>query len=170
VGYGQADGHAFSVPEGCKLPPSLENIFAEIYDDVKQCEARSNGQLIGWCKQGVYDSRKYFNKINTLRLLLNSSLTVREKEPGSHMGVGWQNLTDEIIKIISAKITGVVFMFWGSYAASKKIFVNQPDKHLFLFASHPSPKSAQGFFGKKHFSRCNEYLRKQGKQAIDWNK
>lgn len=152
-GEGQANGLSFSVNDGVKIPPSLQNIFKEIYDELGITPPES-GNLERWAKQGV--------------LLLNSTLTVRENEPGSHQHQGWEIFTDEVIKIISAEKEHVVFMLWGKYAQSKEPLIDG-SKHLILKAAHPSPFSAyNGFFGCDHFLNANVYLSKLGIEPINW--
>ena len=152
---GQAMGLSFSVPKGIKTPPSLVNIFKEIKAEL-DIPVRDDGDLSGWADQGV--------------LLLNTVLTVRAHSANSHKGKGWEQFTDSIIKTISDKKEGVVFLLWGSNARSKKPLINA-NKHLILECAHPSPLSAyNGFFGCGHFTKCNEYLTKQGKTPIDWSK
>ena len=152
---GQAMGLSFSVPKGIKTPPSLVNIFKEIKAEL-EIPVRDDGDLSGWADQGV--------------LLLNTVLTVRAHSANSHKGKGWEQFTDSIIKTISDKKEGVVFLLWGSNARSKKPLINA-NKHLILECAHPSPLSAyNGFFGCGHFTKCNEYLTKQGKTPIDWSK
>lgn len=151
-GEGQAHGLAFSVPCGKPAPPSLKNIFKELNDDLGI--KRDKTDLTDWAKQGV--------------LLLNSVLTVESGRPNSHIHIGWQAFTDAIIRTISDKRKHVVFMLWGAYAQSKKHLINA-DKHLILTAPHPSPLSAyRGFFGCKHFSKANEYLKIHGLTPIKW--
>jgi uracil-DNA glycosylase len=142
------------VPEGVKPPPSLINIFKEIESDVGIPYPKS-GNLTPWAKQGVF--------------LLNATLTVQAKQAGSHQKKGWETFTDAVIQIISAEKSGVVFMLWGGYA-KQKIKLIDTSKHLILSSGHPSPLSAnRGYwFGNKHFSRCNAYLKKNGAKAIDW--
>lgn len=150
---GQAHGLAFSVKNGVKLPPSLQNIYKEINDDLG-IEFTDNGDLSSWAKQGV--------------LLLNTCLTVRAHAANSHKGKGWEKFTDRIILEVDKLDTPVVFMLWGSNARAKKQIL-QNDKHLILEAVHPSPLSVyRGFFGCKHFSKANEYLTKNGLEPIDW--
>lgn len=154
-GQGQAHGLSFSVPDGVKPPPSLVNIFKEIESDlgVKMPEG---GSLEGWARQGV--------------LLLNAILTVRAGSPASHRGIGWENLTDAAIKALSDKRENIVFLLWGKFAQEKESLIDS-GKHLILKAPHPSPYSANsGFFGCKHFSKTNEYLRKTGQTEVDWTK
>jgi uracil-DNA glycosylase len=149
----QAHGLAFSVPDNVKIPPSLRNIYKEITADLGTTPPQS-GNLERWAKQGV--------------LLLNSTLTVRAGAAGSHQGLGWETFTDAVIKTISDKKTSVVFMLWGKYAQDKGVVIDSA-KHLVLKAAHPSPLSAyNGFFGCKHFSRCNAYLREHKKREIAW--
>lgn len=150
---GQANGLCFSVPDLVKKPPSLINIFKELENDLG-LKAQESGNLEAWAKQGV--------------LLLNTCLTVRENEPGSHSKIGWLEFTDSIIKKISDEKQGVVFILWGKYAQEKQVLIDET-KHHILKAAHPSPFSAEkGFFGCKHFSKTNEYLIKEGYDPIDW--
>lgn len=152
---GQAMGLSFSVPKGIEKPPSLVNIYKEISSETG-VPPRTDGDLTGWAKQGV--------------LLLNTVLTVREHQANSHKGKGWELFTDGIIKKISDYKSGVVFLLWGGNARSKKSLIDG-SKHLILESAHPSPLSAyNGFFGNGHFIKTNEYLIKQGKTPIDWNK
>lgn len=149
----QAHGLSFSVPPGTPAPPSLKNIFKELHDDIGMAIPET-GDLTRWARQGV--------------LLLNTSLTVRQKEPTSHSKIGWERFTDAVITLISDKCNGIVFMLWGGHARSKQIFID-PARHFILTAAHPSPLSAHnGFFGCRHFSRTNEILLSQGKDPIDW--
>lgn len=149
---GQAHGLAFSVNKDIDTPPSLINIFKEIKNDIG-IENKSP-YLEPWARQGV--------------LLLNTSLTVRAGQANSHSGKGWEILTDSIIKKINEKSSPVVFILWGGNARSKKKFITN-QKHLVLECAHPSPLSAyNGFFGCKHFSKCNEFLKKNGMTEIDW--
>ena len=151
---GQAMGLCFSVPEGVLVPPSLVNIIKEINADLGLQIPSTKGDLTPWADQGV--------------LLLNSTLTVRAHQAGSHQRRGWELFTDAAIRALAEQRQGLVFMLWGSYAISKAQFVDK-GKHLVLTAPHPSPLSAyRGFFGCRHFSRCNEYLMQQGKAPIDW--
>ena len=153
-GPGQAQGLSFSVPEGMKHPPSLINIFKEIESDL-QISYPMSGNLERWAKQGI--------------LLLNATLTVRAHEAGSHQKQGWETFTDDVIKEISARCSGVVFLLWGGYAKKKQKLIDS-SKHLILNSGHPSPLSAnRGYwFGNKHFSQCNEYLIKSGQKPIVW--
>ncbi len=150
-GYGQAMGLCFSVPPGVPAPPSLKNIFREIETDLG---VRMSGSpdLTPWARQGV--------------LLLNAVLTVRAGEPASHGAYGWQTFTDAVIRTVSDRRDGVVFLLWGNYARSKAPLIDA-SRHLILQAPHPSPL-ARGFNGCRHFSRCNEYLAAAGKTPIDW--
>lgn len=152
-GEGQAHGLSFSVPEGTKVPPSLKNIFKEISDDLK-INPINSGNLDRWARQGV--------------LLLNAVLTVRKDEPGSHRNKGWEIFTDKVIETLSTEKMNLVFILWGNYAKDK-IKLIDTKKHLILTASHPSPLSAyNGFFGCKHFSKANQYLKSHNIQEIDW--
>ncbi len=149
----QAHGLSFSVPEGIKIPPSLRNIYKEIKTDIGG-KVPESGNLESWAKQGV--------------LLLNSTLTVQSGAAGSHQKKGWEEFTDTVIKKISDKKEGVVFILWGSYAQSKKNLIDNT-KHLILESPHPSPLSAhRGFFGCKHFNKTNAYLKSKGKGEIRW--
>ncbi len=150
----QAHGLCFSVKKGVPLPPSLKNIFIEIENDLGIKEPDC-GDLTKWAKQGV--------------LLLNTTLTVREHRANSHSGCGWAWFTDSVIKLISDKTSGVVFILWGGNARSKVPLIDG-GKHLILQSVHPSPLSAyNGFFGCKHFSKTNNYLISRGKPPIDWD-
>ncbi len=152
-GPGQANGLAFSVAKGIKLPPSLKNIYKELHTDLG-IEMAQHGDLSNWAKQGV--------------LLLNAFLTVRKGSPGSHRGLGWEHFTDEVIRQLSEKRSGIVFLLWGNFARTKKVLIDE-HQHLILEAPHPSPFSAYtGFFGCQHFSKANQYLRQQSKTPIDW--
>lgn len=154
-GLGQAHGLAFSVPEGVSFPPSLRNIFKELQTDIG-INIPYTGSLEGWARQGV--------------LLLNTTLTVRESQPMSHAGHGWEVFTDAAIKAVSDHRDNVVFMLWGSHAASKKPLVDT-SKHCVLQAPHPSPLSAsRGFFGCHHFSLANKYLAEHNITPIDWGR
>ena len=153
-GAGQAHGLCFSVKEGTPPPPSLKNIFKELYDELGIPEPRT-GELVGWAKQGV--------------LLLNTTLTVREASPQSHKGRGWETLTDRIISIINEKNSPVVFMLWGGNARAKKTLITNRD-HLVLECAHPSPLSAYaGFFGCGHFVKANAFLKSKGLNPIKWD-
>ena len=151
-GYGQAMGLCFSVPQNVPAPPSLKNIFKEIETDLG---VRMSGSpdLTPWARQGV--------------LLLNAVLTVRAGEPTSHSGIGWQTFTDAVIRTVSERRDGVVFLLWGNYARSKAPLIDDA-RHLVLEAAHPSPLARGAFFGCRHFSRCNDYLVAHGGTPIDW--
>lgn len=154
-GPGQAHGLSFSVPKGIQIPPSLQNIFKEIKSDLG-ITPPSNGCLIEWAKQGV--------------LLLNATLTVRANEAKSHYGRGWEAFTDRVIQLLCKKEDPIVFMLWGKSAYEKFQHINTgTSRHLILTSVHPSPLSAYGgFFGCRHFSKANEFLKKVGKPPIDW--
>ena len=150
---GQAHGLAFSVQKGTPIPPSLQNIYTELQSDLGITPA-SHGELTKWAKQGV--------------LLLNNALTVRRGQANSHRGKGWETLTDAIVKKVNEKPEPVVYILWGANAREKTKLINNPD-HLVLTCAHPSPLSAHnGFFGCKHFSKANEFLRSKGVGEIDW--
>lgn len=152
-GKGQANGLCFSVRNGIAQPPSLVNIFKEIRNDLG-LPMPVSGNLERWADQGV--------------LLLNATLTVRENQPGSHQNHGWENFTNAVIKELSARKSGLVFLLWGKFAQAKEALIDTV-KHYVLKAAHPSPFSAyNGFFGCKHFSKTNELLRQQGLREIDW--
>ncbi len=154
-GEGQAHGLCFSVQKGTKQPPSLVNIFKELENEYGMARPES-GELTGWAKQGV--------------LLLNTALTVREGQPNSHRGKGWEILTDTIISLISKKEEPVVYLLWGSNARQKKALIHNRG-HLVLECAHPSPLSAyQGFFGSGHFKRANAFLVANGLSPIDWTR
>jgi uracil-DNA glycosylase len=151
---GQAHGLCFSVPDGVAVPPSLVNIYKELNSDLGVPIPRS-GNLEKWANQGV--------------LLLNATLTVRAYQAGSHQKRGWENFTDEVIRQLSARHSGLVFILWGSYAQAKESMIDT-SKHYILKAVHPSPLSVyRGFFGCRHFSKTNELLASAGKEPIDWN-
>ena len=149
---GQAMGLSFSVPKGTKLPPSLKNIFKEIKTDVG-IELPDHGDLSSWAVQGVF--------------LLNAMLTVEQKKPGSHKKIGWQEFTNAVIRTLSDKKEGLVFLLWGNFAKSKKELIDE-SKHLILEAAHPSPLARGAFFGSKHFSQTNVYLKANKQKEIDW--
>jgi uracil-DNA glycosylase len=152
-GPGQANGLCFSVRDGVRMPPSLVNIFKEIKNDLGK-PIPASGDLDRWAKQGV--------------LLLNATLTVRASSPGSHQNKGWEAFTDAVIRKISDEKENVVFLLWGAYAQKKGEIINR-QKHLVLLSPHPSPFSAdRGFFGNKHFSKTNNYLKSKGLTEIDW--
>ncbi len=153
-GYGQANGLCFSVNDGVRQPPSLKNIFKELKTDVVGFEMPVSGNLEAWAKQGV--------------LLLNSILTVEQGLPGSHKKFGWETFTDAVIKTISDKKTNIVFLLWGNFALSKVHLIDE-SKHLVLRAAHPSPLARGAFFGSKHFSKTNNYLKTNGLDEVNWN-
>lgn len=154
-GVNEAHGLSFSVQKGVKVPPSLKNIYKELYDDLGILP-KDNGDLSGWAKQGV--------------LLLNAVLTVEKDKAASHRGMGWELLTDYIIKVLNKKDTPVVFILWGNFAKEKaKLITNC--KHYIITSPHPSPFSAySGFFGSKPFSKTNEFLKEKNIGEIDWSK
>lgn len=151
-GANQAHGLAFSVQKGVAIPPSLRNIYKELQTDIPGFKMPAHGELTKWADEGV--------------LLLNATLTVRAGEAGSHQKKGWEEFTDQAIKVLAEKREGIVFLLWGRYAQSKAAFIDG-NKHYILKAPHPSPL-AQGFIGCKHFSKTNEILEKNGKKGIDW--
>lgn len=153
-GPGQAHGLCFSVRDGIGYPPSLINIFKEIESDLG-IKVKRSGNLERWASQGV--------------LLLNATLTVRAHNAGSHQKKGWEEFTDSVISVLNRDKTDIVFFLWGAYAQKKGESIDRT-KHLVLESVHPSPLSAsRGFFGNKHFSKCNEYLVLKGKGPIDWS-
>lgn len=150
---GQAHGLCFSVKEGVQIPPSLVNIYRELHDDLG-CPVPGHGNLEAWARQGV--------------LLLNTLLTVRAHRAFSHKGKGWEQFTDAVIRAVNEEDRPVVFMLWGRPAQEKASMLTNP-KHLVLKAPHPSPLSAyRGFFGCRHFSRCNEFLEAGGVAPVNW--
>ena len=149
---GEAMGLSFSVPTGTRIPPSLQNIFKELRDDL-MCPPPSHGDLSQWAEQGVF--------------LLNASLTVLQGQSNSHAGIGWQRFTDAVIGKISTLQQGIVFMLWGNFARQKSGLID-PFRHLVLEAAHPSPLAGGAFLGCRHFSKANEFLALQGKQTINW--
>lgn len=152
-GPGQAHGLCFSVNDGVPFPPSLQNIFKEIHDDLG-IPMPTTGNLTRWAEQGV--------------LLLNATLTVRAHQAGSHQHKGWEEFTDAAIRALAENREHLVFILWGSYAQKKGSFIDR-NKHLVLTSVHPSPLSAyNGFFGNKHFSRANAYLAEHGETPIKW--
>ncbi len=154
-GEGQAHGLSFSVRQGVTPPPSLVNIFKEIYSDIGINNSGKHGELTKWAENGV--------------LLLNSVLTVRANQPRSHRGKGWEIFTTEVIRLLNLREKPMVFMLWGADAKAKAQFITNPN-HLILTAAHPSPLSAyNGFFGCKHFSKANEFLRMNNMEEIDWS-
>lgn len=151
---GQAHGLSFSVKKGVKIPPSLVNIYKELHDDVGMA-IPSHGDLSSWAKQGV--------------LLLNATLTVRQGQANSHQKIGWSVFTDNVIKLLNESSRPIVFLLWGSNARSKRAYITNKH-HLVLESVHPSPLSAYGgFFGCKHFSRANEFLKATNQPQINWN-
>lgn len=150
---GQAHGLCFSVKPDVDIPPSLVNIYQELHDDLG-CTIPNHGYLTKWAEQGV--------------LLLNTVLTVRAHQANSHRGIGWEEFTDAAIRVVNAQDRPIVYMLWGRPAQMKKSMLNNP-KHLILEAPHPSPLSAyRGFFGCRHFSKANEFLKANGVEPIDW--
>lgn len=153
-GTGEAHGLSFSVKDDIKKPPSLKNIFKELHDDLGYPEPKS-GNLEKWAKEGV--------------LLLNSVLTVEKDKAASHKDLGWEILTDHIIKLLNMKETPIVFILWGNFAKKKKVYITNK-KHLIIESPHPSPFSAYtGFFGSKPFSKTNNFLIKNNIELIDFN-
>lgn len=154
-GEGEAHGLSFSVMDGVKIPPSLQNIYKELYNDLGIIPKKT-GNLTGWAKEGV--------------LLLNSVLTVEKDKAGSHKNLGWEPFTDYIIKVLNAKEEPIVFILWGNFAKSKKSLITN-SKHLIIESSHPSPFSAyNGFFGSRPFSKTNNFLINNNIKPIDWSK
>ncbi|MES2797801.1 MAG: uracil-DNA glycosylase [Bacteroidota bacterium] len=153
-GAGQAHGLSFSVNEGIAKPPSLQNIFKEIENDLG-IKSPVSGNLERWANQGV--------------LLLNATLTVRANEAGSHQNQGWEQFTDTVIQTLSNEKQNVVFMLWGAYAQKKGAIIDS-NKHFILKSKHPSPMAANqgGWFGMHHFSQCNNYLSAKGLGGIEW--
>ena len=150
---GQANGLAFSVSDGMKIPPSLKNIYKELESDLGISPAKS-GNLETWAKQGVF--------------LLNATLSVRAHSPGSHQKIGWELFTDKVIELISTHKEHIVFILWGKFAQAKASLID-PNKHLVLTSYHPSPFSARhGFFGCKHFSKANSYLESHQISPVHW--
>ena len=153
-GDGEAHGLSFSVQEGIKLPPSLKNIYKELYDDLGILPS-TTGDLTKWGKEGV--------------LLLNAVLTVEKDKPASHRNLGWERLTDYIIKILNQKEEPVVFILWGNFAKEKAKLITNPN-HYIITSPHPSPFSARyGFFGSKPFSKANNFLKEHNIKEVDWN-
>jgi len=153
-GPGQAHGLCFSVRDGVDYPPSLVNIFREIESDLG-IRVRSSGDLTRWAWQGV--------------LLLNATLTVRAHQAGSHQRRGWEEFTDFVIRTLNSEKQNLVFFLWGAYAQKKGESIDR-SKHLVLESVHPSPLSAsRGFFGNRHFSKCNDYLSANGAEPVDWS-
>lgn len=153
-GRNQAHGLSFSVQDGQRTPPSLQNIFKELRDDIPATPAATNGNLDRWARQGV--------------LLLNATLTVRASEPASHQKKGWEEFTDAVIRKVSEEKQHVVFILWGAYAGKKSELIDEK-KHLVLKSVHPSPFAAdKGFFGSKPFSKTNAWLKSKGLEPIEW--
>ncbi len=153
-GRNQANGLSFSVNKNENIPPSLKNIFKELKYNYPNYEFK-DGDLSDWAKQGV--------------LLLNSILTVRDKNPGSHSKLGWDKFTDTVINLISLKKKNIVFILWGTFAKSKMNMIERQSSHLILMSPHPSPFSAyKGFFGQNHFKKTNDYLELNGIEKINW--
>lgn len=151
---GQAHGLSFSVKRGVKIPPSLVNIYKELHDDIGMA-IPNHGELTSWAKQGV--------------LLLNATLTVRQGQANSHQNIGWATFTDNVIKLLNTSKRPIVFLLWGGNARSKKAYITGKH-HLVLETVHPSPLSAyNGFFGCKHFSKANAFLKETGQDIINWN-
>lgn len=150
----QANGLCFAVNKGVRLPPSVQNIYKEITTDLGHSPQYPDGDLEEWAKQGV--------------LLLNATLTVSEKSPGSHQNKGWEQFTDAVIKTLSDQKEHLVFILWGAYAQKKGAVIDS-EKHLVIKSAHPSPFSAySGFFGSRPFSKCNNYLSLFGGEPINW--
>lgn len=153
-GVGEAHGLSFSVQKGIKVPPSLKNIYKELENDLG-ISPYEEGDLTYWARQGV--------------LLLNAVLTVEKDKPASHRNLGWERLTDYIIKTLNNKEEPVVFILWGNFAKEKQKYITNP-KHLVITSAHPSPFSASyGFFGSKPFSKTNNFLKENGLEPIDWD-
>ena len=154
-GEGQAEGLSFSVPKGMSIPPSLRNIYKELDQDDVDFTNPGHGHLENCAKQGV--------------LLLNSVLTVEKNSPASHANQGWEVFTDQVITLLNDNKDNLVFLLWGAYANKKSVLIDT-NKHLILSAAHPSPFSAhKGFFGCKHFSKTNNYLKSSNQELIDWS-
>ena len=151
-GPGQAEGLSFSVPHGVPLPPSLVNIYREIETDLG-VQLHKDGSLRGWAQQGVF--------------LLNAVLTVRAGQPTSHSRIGWTEFTDAVIRTLSERREGLVFLLWGNFARSKKELIDT-SRHTVLEAAHPSPLARGAFFGCHHFSQANQILQSEGLTPIDW--
>lgn len=150
---GQANGLAFSVADGVRVPPSLQNIYKEVSSELDK-PVPSSGNLERWADQGV--------------LLLNATLTVRANKPGSHQNKGWERFTDAVIEILSREKEHLVFLLWGAYAQKKGSVIDET-RHLVLKSAHPSPFAAnRGFFGNNHFIKTNDYLKAKGKEPVEW--
>ena len=152
---GQAEGLSFSVPHGIPCPPSLKNIYTEIGTDLGLDLSSRDGSLEGWARQGVF--------------LLNAALTVRANQPMSHSRIGWAEFTDAVIRTLSERRSGLIFLLWGNFARSKKDLIDI-SRHYVFEAAHPSPLARGAFFGCRHFSKTNEILIRQGLQPIDWSR
>jgi uracil-DNA glycosylase len=153
-GENEAHGLCFSVRPGISVPPSLRNIFKEISEDLKFNMPKKNGDLTPWALQGVF--------------LLNTILTVEKDQAASHRQLGWESFSDHVITLLSREKSHLVFLLWGNEAKKKSSLIDQ-SKHLILESGHPSPLSVRFFKGNKHFSKCNEYLKKNGINPIDWH-
>lgn len=153
INQGEAMGLSFSVPNGIKIPASLQRIFKELNSDLG-VSIPNHGNLTAWAEQGVF--------------LLNATLTVTQKQSNSHQHIGWQQFTDKVISELSEKRNGIVFMLWGNNAKAKRALIDAK-KHLILEAAHPSPLAGNAFFGSRHFSKANNYLQENGQEPIDWN-
>ncbi len=149
---GEAMGLSFSVPQGVKIPPSLQNIYKELQEDLGT-PIRQNGDLTDWATQGVF--------------LLNAMLTVERNRPQSHQKIGWQHFTDAVIRSLSEQREHIVFMLWGNFARKKNVLIDS-SKHLILEAAHPSPLAGGSFFGCRHFSKANAYLVAHNQTPINW--
>jgi uracil-DNA glycosylase len=150
---GHAHGLAFSVREGVAVPRSLRNIFKELQSDLGIAQPRS-GSLLPWARQGV--------------LLLNACLTVEAGNAGAHRGLGWERLADEVVRHVAERSPGAAFILWGADAQKRRPLIDE-GRHLVIAAAHPSPLSARrGFFGSRPFSRANDWLRKRGREPVDW--
>ncbi len=154
-GPGQAEGLSFSVPHGVNIPPSLQNIYKEISNDLGVDMSHKDGSLRGWAEQGVF--------------LLNAILTVRSGEPTSHSNIGWAQFTDAVISTLSERREGLVFLLWGNFARSKRGLIDT-SRHYVLEAAHPSPLARGAFFGCRHFSQTNALLASRGLTPIDWTR
>jgi len=153
-GVGEAHGLSFSVQKGIKIPPSLKNIYKELESDLG-IKPKEHGDLSGWAKQGV--------------LLLNAVLTVEKDKAASHRNLGWERLTDYVIKVLNTKESPIVFVLWGNFAKEKSALISNP-KHLIITSPHPSPFSANsGFFGSRPFSKANNFLEANKEKTIDWS-
>ena len=149
---GEAMGLCFSVPKGVRAPPSLQNIYKELNTDLG-LPIPKHGDLTQWAEHGVF--------------LLNAMLTVEHKKPASHQKIGWQTFTDAVIRKLSQEREGLVFMLWGNFARQKRVLIDG-SRHLILEAAHPSPLAGGAFFGCRHFSKANDYLKQQGKEPVNW--